>query len=420
MSYVCKGQCPKEADMNDPKTDPRQVARELHLQDDAGKDSENFPQLWTLSPKFFYRFLPVPKEIGPVPEYAYVNDPHYIRSLTQEEKAEYEIFVANWNNTWEARGLRSEMFDERVPKRLRWVVTHGKNLRLVVRNPVHSYDAYAPLYHLLPRKTLEKFGLPLLRRGNWPHLMAHHLLEHVVPSDFNARLQQAFAHHIWPLLGSRGIPSAYSRNEPVRLLSHSLDYWMPYIDLVAQSVCAGFGRTGFDDAKEVADFDLHKNDMPAGVTLATPLRGGTIWAGEKEALAVTKEMVEVADRAGQLRAIIDAVRANRVKDDFSDVWSFEREDFERKLYAKRSKVKVKFVEVDETIPVHGPESELHENLIWQDLFSVLNQKERLVVVCLRNGVTRLADMAKELGYANHSPISKALARIRKKARKLFA
>jgi hypothetical protein len=46
---------------------------------------------------------------------------------------------------------------------------------------------------------------------------------------------------------------------------------------------------------------------------------------------------------------------------------------------------------------------------------VLDLKERRVVVCLRHGITRLGDIARELGYANHSPISKTLARIRAKA-----
>jgi hypothetical protein len=40
-------------------------------------------------------------------------------------------------------------------------------------------------------------------------------------------------------------------------------------------------------------------------------------------------------------------------------------------------------------------------------------------VCLRNGTTKLGDIAASLGYANHSPISKALALIRKKAAKFL-
>ncbi len=36
-------------------------------------------------------------------------------------------------------------------------------------------------------------------------------------------------------------------------------------------------------------------------------------------------------------------------------------------------------------------------------------------MCLRSGVTQVGEIAKELGYANHSPVSKKLAAIRRKA-----
>ena len=59
------------------------------------------------------------------------------------------------------------------------------------------------------------------------------------------------------------------------------------------------------------------------------------------AAEVVEDVVEAADARGRLRAIIDAVRSNRVEDDFSDRWSYAREDFERKLYHKRNKVRVR-------------------------------------------------------------------------------
>jgi hypothetical protein len=59
--------------------------------------------------------------------------------------------------------------------------------------------------------------------------------------------------------------------------------------------------------------------------------GGTLWIGEDEASQVTAEIVNAADRNGQLRGLIDAIKSNRVVDDFSPRWSYAREDFERKL-----------------------------------------------------------------------------------------
>ena len=65
--------------------------------------------------------------------------------------------------------------------------------------------------------------------------------------------------------------------------------------------------------------------------------------------------------------------------------------------------------------MHSPRSEYTENLLWQDFSALLDVRERRSTVCLRNGTTKLGDIAAAMGYENHSPISKALARIRKKA-----
>lgn len=119
-------------------------------------------------------------------------------------------------------------------------------------------------------------------------------------------------------------------------------------------------------------------------------------------------MVEAADAGGRLRAIVDAVRSNRVEDDFSDRWSYAREDFGRKLYHKRNKVRVRFVELTDTIPVQGPETEVEGNLVVGDFLALLDQRERQIVVLLCSGYTKVGEVASILGYKNHSPVSKYL------------
>jgi hypothetical protein len=61
-------------------------------------------------------------------------------------------------------------------------------------------------------------------------------------------------------------------------------------------------------------------------------------AQENQASEVTQMLVQRADAHGHLRGVGDAVRGHRVADDFSSRWSYEREDFERKLYSNRSRV----------------------------------------------------------------------------------
>jgi hypothetical protein len=95
-------------------------------------------------------------------------------------------------------------------------------------------------------------------------------------------------------------------------------------------------------------------------------------------------------------------------DDFSDDWSYAKEDFERKLHHKRNKVKVSFAQLSNAVPVHCAESEAHENFLWQDLLTIVNPKDRRIVVCLQDGITRVGDISLQLGYANHSPSRRRL------------
>jgi hypothetical protein len=70
-----------------------------------------------------------------------------------------------------------------------------------------------------------------------------YLPDEALPRDFDVRLGDAFSSHIWPLLNNRSCRGAFSRGEPVRLLSQQLDFWPPYIDLLAQRRAATSPRS---------------------------------------------------------------------------------------------------------------------------------------------------------------------------------
>lgn len=159
--------------------------------------------------------------------------------------------------------------------------------------------------------------------------------------------------------------------------------------------------------------------MLAGAMAGNPRDGGPVWFGEDEAHDALVETVEAADRTGRLRGILDAVRSHRIEDDFSSHWSYSREDFERKLHGKRRKVKVTFVELTDTTPVQGPESEVLGNLVANDFLALLDARNRQIVVLLNSGVTKKTEIADILGYANHSAVSKRLAQIRWAAEAYF-
>ncbi len=69
---------------------------------------------------------------------------------------------------WEAAQFRRRFFDqeEDLTPDLAEIADRGDiNIMFVPRTPSRYYE-YAPLYHLLPRDTCERFGLPLLGEGN--------------------------------------------------------------------------------------------------------------------------------------------------------------------------------------------------------------------------------------------------------------
>jgi len=303
---------------------------------------------------------------------------------------------------------------------LEWLTNYEHvNLYLIPDDGSTKYDALGPLFHLLPLKTVGRFALPALRRGLWPPSIGNDVLLSHIEKGFDEKLSIAFANHIWPILSPGSKMRGFSKNDPIVILAHNLNFWLPSVYKLVEDRLRQFPRVAFDCRDQEHLRLTIQSDLPQYIHVDRPLCGGVIWRGEEEAWEATKELVEVADRHERLRAIIDAVRTNRIEDDFSNLWSYAKEDFERKLYHKRSKIRVTFVELDEAEPVHAPTSELHENVLWEDFIVLLTPKERRIVVCLKNGVTRASEISRALGYANHSAVSKTLKRIRQKAKGYF-
>jgi hypothetical protein len=377
---------------------------------------EQYPQLYNLSAAFVYQFLPIPKQ-RVLPEYVYLEA--YPERISMQQ-AEFCLAISDWNIAWEASQLRHDMFNEELPTELGWLRQFDNQNIYLPKTSHHRYYTYSPLFHLLPKKTLDKFGLPLLKNGKWPFLIRWTSdIDKLLLRNFDARLSRAFAYHIWPLINSGSKIQAFSTSDPIKVLAHNLDFWIPHIYRIIENRLKCYGRVAMENGRQKRLLTRMRKDLPLEFDADRPLMGGPIWWGEEEAWDATKEMIESADSNNQLREIIDAVRSHRIEDDFSACWSYAKEDFERKIYKKRSKIKVTFVELKDTIPVHGPESEVIENILWEDFIALLNQKERRIVVLLRNGTTQLAEISRILGYANHSPISKALTLIRQKAIKFL-
>jgi len=371
--------------------------------------ADDYPRLNNLSSGFMYRGMIRPVEPTP---------PKYVAVRMPEGSLEWSGAVAQWNMLWEAAQYRRRMMDEDalLPQLAKLADLGDLNLTLVPRTRSRYFE-YSGLVHLLPKATLERFGLPLLRSGQWPFMADFAQTDRYLPADFRDRLAKAWAWTVWPHLVSGSRISAFSPTEPIRVLAHNLDYWVPAVTAVIQDRLRAFPEV--DKGIEPCPVHLEDGAVLPGALAGNPRMGGPVWMGKNEAADALVETVDSPDAGGSLRALLDAVKSNRVRDDFSDHWSFAREDFERKLHHKRAKISVRFVEMTDTIPVQGPESQVLGGLVTNDFLALLDDKNRQIVVLLNSGVTKGTEIAKILGYANHSAVSKRLTQIRKAAARHF-
>jgi hypothetical protein len=342
----------------------------------------------------------------------------YVTLRLRPSDTQAMVMVAQWNSLWESAQFRRRHFDEAdMPAAMRRVADRGDVNVIFLPRTITRYHEYAPLFHLLPARTLKRHGLPLIRAGSWPYSVDRRV-EEFLPSDFEARLAGAWADAVWRHLLPGSPMSGFTRDDPIRLLAHNLDFWLPPATEVITQILATFPPVG-REWQEPESAVLTDGSTLGGALVTAPRKGGEIWRGSDDARETLEWVIETADHEGRLRSILDSIRSNRASDDFSSRWTFEREDFERKLHHKRAKTKVAFIEIPDTTPVHGPDTEVVGTIGTSAFLATLDPKSRSIVVLLHSGYTQLGDIAGEMGYANHSPISKRLAQIRRQAARHF-
>ncbi|VEP38522.1 MULTISPECIES: hypothetical protein [Tessaracoccus] len=167
--------------------------------------------------------------------------PDYVAIEMDQPNLEMAGQVGMWNMLWEAAQFRRRFFDEDdLPAPIAELADLGDiNTILVPRTESHYFE-YEALFHLLPKATLDRFGLPLLRRGQWPFLADHSNVGRFLTPDFGDRLAKAWAWTVWPHLNSGSRLSAFSKDDPIRLLAHNLDFWVPPVTDVIQDILRTF------------------------------------------------------------------------------------------------------------------------------------------------------------------------------------
>ena len=189
---------------------------------------EEFPRLRNISTAFLFNAIVRPVDPEP-PSYAVLTE------LTRPKPAAL-VAVAEWNMLWEVAQYRRRFFDlDELPPQMAKIADLGDINVVFVPRTRSRFHEYAPLLHLLPRRVLARFGLPLLRGGQWPFMADYAGVDDFLPVAFERRPERAWAATVWPHLMSVSTLSAFSDNDPLRLLAHNLDFWIPAVTEMMQA-----------------------------------------------------------------------------------------------------------------------------------------------------------------------------------------
>ncbi|MCX4469375.1 hypothetical protein OOK41_03440 [Micromonospora sp. NBC_01655] len=241
--------------------------------------AEEFPRLWNMSAGFTKRAIVRPTVPQP-PEYVTITLPR--PQVRDDQLLRRSLAVHEWNQLWEAAQFRRRFFDEEedlTPDLARIADRGDVNIIFVPRTTSRYYE-YAPLYHLLDRRTCERFGLPLLGRGQWPFGMEFVDIGKYLSDDFERRLSQAWASTVWRHLDSGSGLAAFRRDEPIRLLAHNLDYWIPPVTAVIQDTLRDFPLVK-GDGDLPAEIRLIDGSVLDGAVPGWPRTGGDLWRGQQ-------------------------------------------------------------------------------------------------------------------------------------------
>ena len=187
------------ADDGDREPTPAEIGsweREAVFAAEEQTTAEEFPRLWNVSVGFTKRAIVRPRIPQP-PEYVTITMGR--PGMREDDEAlRRSLTVHDWNQLWEAAQFRRRFFDENdLTPDLAKIADRGDfNIILVPRTRSRLYE-YAPSVSPAQPQHRERFGLPLLGRGQWPFGVENVDIAKYLPVDFERRLSQAWAATVW-------------------------------------------------------------------------------------------------------------------------------------------------------------------------------------------------------------------------------
>ena len=150
--------------------------------------------------------------------------------------------------------------------------------------------------------------------------------------------------------------------------------------------------------------------------------GGELWDSEdqEDCERVIDDMLDGLGILEPIDPVLELLQSHYTHEDFSEKYSWIKEDFERSFYSKRSRVKVVLVETTDEFPSWNVgESYGHDDVIFRDLLSCFDRREQRLLVAIRQGKTQ-NEIAEEWGLSGHASISRRISQIKQRVRQLLS
>ena len=240
------------------------------------------------------------------------------------------------------------------------------------------------MFYLLPRELVEKVNLLDFPRDPYEVFSSPKWIARYKDEYFDLVLYDTWAWLVWPHFGIRGGMESYSGYDPFWCLAHAITLWI---------------RT------------LKKMGMNAQQFFTSPPGAKLRYLSHEETDAFAKIMVDYYIRHSKFNEIKEIVKAHRAHEDYDARYSNVKIDFYRSYYHTRSKYKT--VGLDQAVNEgYDPYDDIDNHVGLEAFISRLQEKEQQIVKLLLAGYKQ-AEIAKALGYANHSGVCKRIAKIGK-------
>lgn len=220
----------------------------------------------------------------------------------------------------------------------------------------------------------------------------------------------------------------FARDSSLRMLAGDIRFWMHRLYRIAIELYESSPVVEQDDESwhSLDEISLKMNSVipkhqRKNFKVSRPRMGGQLWQSDdpSEREWVTDLLVRGDTTFQSLEPIVDVLMGSAAHEDFSDRYSWIKEDFERAFYSKRSRVKVRMFEFIDNCAVHqGVETPGYEDILFRDVMAFFDARDRTIILALRQGKTQ-SEIAEQLGHSGHASICRRVKAIEFKMQEIL-